>query len=126
VYDLDPDPGYMIITGFQRTTAEVAAAMNLSPSAASTVVSQADPDAIRERVRREDRRHIWVTAVGDGTTRVDGVLAAEAGIALDNRLTELATGVCRTDPRTIDQRRRPGDQVRRQHHRRRADGAWRR
>ena len=27
----DPDPGYMMVTGFQRTTAEVAAAMNLSP-----------------------------------------------------------------------------------------------
>ena len=146
VHTEDPDPGYMIITGFQRTAAEVAAAMNLAPSAASTVVSHADtlaqrlpmvaavlaagdtdwrtvqviitrtefvkdsvirglglasfrpdrergscwsrkrtidtvdaavrevdPDAIRERVRREDRRHISVTAVGDGTARVDGV-----------------------------------------------------
>ena len=177
VHTEDPDPGYMIITGFQRTAAEVAAAMNLAPSAASTVVSHADtlaqrlpmvaavlaagdtdwrtvqviitrtefvkdsvirgldwrlsdqivnwqcwsrkrtidtvdaavrevdPDAIRERVRREDRRHISVTAVGDGTARVDGVLAAEAGIAVDKRLTELANGVCRDDPRTVDQRR---------------------
>ena len=39
VEDEDPDPGYMMITGFQRTTAEVAAAMNLSPMAAGFVVS---------------------------------------------------------------------------------------
>ena len=42
VEDEDPDPGYMMVTGFQRTTAEVAAAMNLSPAAASVVVSHAD------------------------------------------------------------------------------------
>ncbi len=35
----DPDPGYMMVTGFQRTTAEVAAACNLSPAAASIMVS---------------------------------------------------------------------------------------
>ena len=172
----DPDPGYMIITGFQRTTAEVAAAMNLSPwrpasssrmptlcrndcrrwrrclrwvnrlahgavdhhphrvcrrlgdrthglaladriakwhcwsrkriiNAVDATVREVDPDAIRERVRREDRRHVGVTALGDGTARVDGIVAAEAGIAVDKRLTELAKGVCRDDPRTIDQRR---------------------
>ena len=42
IEDEDPDPGYMVITGFQRTSAEVAAAMNLSPSAASSVVTHAD------------------------------------------------------------------------------------
>ncbi len=173
----DPDPGYMTVTGFQRTCAEVAAAMNLSAAAASIQVSHADtlaqrlprwrrccaagdtdwrtvqviitrtefvsdsvirrldwrlaradsnwqcwsrkriidtvdaavreidPDAIRERMRREDRRHIDVIALGDGTAKVDGVLAAEAGIAVDKRLTELANAVCRDDPRTVDQRR---------------------
>ena len=173
----DPDPGYMMVTGFQRTSAEIAAAMNLSPAAASIVVSHAealverlpqvaavlaagdtdwrtvqviitrtefvsdsvirgldwrlarrishwqcwsrkrivdtvdaavreiDPDAIRERIRREDRRHVYVTAMGDGTARLDGVLAAEAGMAVDKRLTELANAVCRDDPRTVDQRR---------------------
>ena len=170
VYTEDPDPGYMIVTGFQRTTAEVAAAMNLSAMAATIVVSHAhtlqerlpqvaavlamgdtdwrtvqliiartefvsdsviermdgrladriakwhcwsrkriinavdatvremDPDAIRERVRREDKRHVGVTALGDGTARVDGVLAAEAGIALDNRLTGAPTR-CRRWPK---------------------------
>ena len=38
----DSDPGYMIITGYQRTSAEVAAALNLSPKAAGVVVSHAD------------------------------------------------------------------------------------
>ncbi len=177
VEDEDPDPGYMIITGFHRTTAEVAAAMNLSPMAASFMVSHAetldgrlpkvaavlaagdtdwrtvqliivrtelvkdsaiarvdsnlagriskwhcwsrkriinavdaavrtiDPDAIRERVRMEDNRHVDVTALGDGTAKVDGVVATDAAAAFDKRLTELATAVCRDDPRTLKQRR---------------------
>jgi hypothetical protein len=37
----DPDCGYMLVTGLQRTSAEVAAAMNLPPGAASLLVSQA-------------------------------------------------------------------------------------
>ena len=177
VYMEDPDPGYMIVTGFQRATAEVAAACNLSPAAAASVVSHADtlaerlpkvaavlaagetdwrtvqviitrtefvkdavmeradwrlatriakwrcwsrkriinavdatvrvmdPDAIYERVRREDKRHVSVTALGDGTAKVDGIVAAEAGIAIDKWLSELAGAVCRDDPRTVDQRR---------------------
>jgi hypothetical protein len=177
VYTEDPDPGYMIVTGFQRTTAEVAAACNLSPAAAGVTVSHAhtltdrlpkvaavfaagetdwrtvqlaitrtefvsdsvierldwrlatrvakwhcwsrkriinaidaivrvmDPDAIRERVRREGKRHVKVIAQADGTAKLDGVVAAEAGIAFDKRLTELASAVCRDDPRTVDQRR---------------------
>lgn len=177
VYSEDPDPGYMIVTGFQRTCAEVAAAMNLSPAAGSVMVSHADtlkerlpkvaallamgdtdwrtvqliitrtefvrdsvmarldanlagriaswqcwsrkriistvdavvkrmdPDAARERVRCEDKRHIGVTALGDGTAKVHGVVAAEAGVAVEQRITELANGVCGDDPRTLDQRR---------------------
>jgi Domain of unknown function (DUF222) len=38
----DPDPGYMMITGFARTTAEVSAAMNMSPMGASHLVSHAE------------------------------------------------------------------------------------
>jgi len=177
VYNEDPDPGYMFVTGFQRTAAEIAAAMNLSPSAASVVVSYADtlrdrlphvaavlamgdtdwrtvqmiisrtefvsdsviraidqrlaeritkwqcwsrkriinavdaavrkldPDAIRERKRREDKRHVDVIALGDGTAKVDCVVAADAGLAFDKRVTEVASGVCRNDPRTRNQRR---------------------
>ena len=40
--DADPDPGYSMITGFARTTAEVSAAMNMSPMGANHLVSQAE------------------------------------------------------------------------------------
>ena len=38
----DDDPGYMLVTGFSRTTAEVGAAMHLAPRDASRMVSQAE------------------------------------------------------------------------------------
>jgi Domain of unknown function (DUF222) len=38
----DPDLGYAMITGFARTSAEVGAAMNMAPMAASRLVSQAE------------------------------------------------------------------------------------
>ena len=40
--EADPDPGYSMITGFARTTAEVSAAMNMSPRGAQHLVSQAE------------------------------------------------------------------------------------
>jgi hypothetical protein len=40
--EADPDPGYAMITGFARTTAEVSAAMNMSPMGASHLVAQAE------------------------------------------------------------------------------------
>jgi hypothetical protein len=39
--DADPDPGYSMISGFARTTAEVSAAMNMSPMGANHLVAQA-------------------------------------------------------------------------------------
>jgi hypothetical protein len=38
----DPDPGWSMITGFARTTAEVSAAMNMSPMGAQHLVGQAE------------------------------------------------------------------------------------
>ena len=38
--EADPDPGYAMITGFARTTAEVSAAMNMSPMGANHLVAQ--------------------------------------------------------------------------------------
>lgn len=38
----DADPGYAVVDGFEQTTAEVAAVMNLSPMAASYLVSYAE------------------------------------------------------------------------------------
>jgi hypothetical protein len=40
--EVDPDPGYAMITGFARTTAEVSAAMNMSPMGANHLVAQAE------------------------------------------------------------------------------------
>ncbi len=40
--DCDPDPGYALVTGFARTTAEVSAAMNMSAMGASRLVSHAE------------------------------------------------------------------------------------
>ncbi len=163
----DGDPGYTLITGFQRTASEVAAAMNLSPMAAGITVSAADtlanrlpkvaellatgdtnwrtvqlvisrtelvndsrinaaldtkladrisrwqcwsrrriinavdaavrtldPDAVRERVRTEDNRHVDVSALPDGKAKVDAIIGAEAAVAFDARLTQLARAVC--------------------------------
>ncbi|UUO01589.1 HNH endonuclease [Mycolicibacterium novocastrense] len=39
---IDPDPGWSMITGFARTSAEVGAAMNMAPSLASRLVAQAE------------------------------------------------------------------------------------
>jgi Domain of unknown function (DUF222) len=74
-------------------------------NAVDATVRDVDPDAIPERMRQEDRRRIDVIAVGDGTAKGDGILATEAGIAVDKRLAELANGVCGNDPRTVNQRR---------------------
>ena len=38
----DPDPGYSMITGFARATAEVSAALNLSPMGSSHLVGAAE------------------------------------------------------------------------------------
>ncbi|MGE2714878.1 DUF222 domain-containing protein [Mycolicibacterium litorale] len=174
----DPDCGYMIVTGLQRASAEVAAAMNLPPGAASALVCGAhdldsgfpkvlavlcaggtdwrtvqiilkrtksvgamsiraaldarlaavigrwqswsrkrvvnavdamvrdlDPDAVAERERAEDNRHFDITPVGNGTAKVDGVLDAESAVIVDGKISDLANGVCPSDPRSMKQRR---------------------
>src|SRR5690349_3536523 len=45
--DTDPDPGWSMITGFARTTAEVSAAMNLSAMSAQHLVGQAEALDVR-------------------------------------------------------------------------------
>ena len=172
-------PGYAEIDGFEQTAAEVAAAMNLSPAAASYVVSYAealdtrlpnlaallaqgktdwrtvrliisrtdlvtdeqliaeldrslaerignwrgwskqrivnavdaavrvaDPDAARERRKAAEKdRYIAIGAQSDGMAGVYGSVAAAAAKTFDRRLSQLANQVCRSDPRTMDQRR---------------------
>ena len=171
--------GFGLIGGFEQTSAEVAAAMNLSPMAAGFVVADAatldtrlpkvaallaagrtdwrtvrliisrtdlicddeliakvdrslaaristwhgwsrqrivnavdaavratDPDAARERrSEADDKRHIGINPLGDGMTELYGRVGAAAATAFDRRLSQLATGVCPADPRTLDQRR---------------------
>jgi len=172
-------PGYAEIDGFEQTAAEVAAAMNLSPAAASYVVSYAealdtrlpnlaallaegktdwrtarliisrtdlvtderliaeidrslaerignwrgwskqrivnavdaavrvaDPDAARERREAAEKdRYIAIGAKSDGMADIYGSVAATAAQTFDRRLSQLANQVCRSDPRTLDQRR---------------------
>src|SRR5258705_12901964 len=45
--EADPDRGYAMITGFARTTAEVSAAMNMSPMGANRSVAQAEASDTR-------------------------------------------------------------------------------
>src|SRR5262245_37942268 len=45
--ETDPDPGWALITGFARTTAEVSAALNMSPMGSSQLVGQAEDLAER-------------------------------------------------------------------------------
>ncbi|MDO3638030.1 DUF222 domain-containing protein, partial [Mycolicibacterium arseniciresistens] len=73
--------------------------------AVDAAVRTLDRDAVKERERAEDRRHMDVIAIGDGTAKVDGVVDAETAVIFDRTLGELATGVCREDPRTLAQRR---------------------
>ena len=45
--EADPDPGWSMITGFARATAEVSAAMNMSPMGARHLVGQAEALDVR-------------------------------------------------------------------------------
>ncbi len=65
-----------------------------------------DPDAARERrLADENDRHIEVSALPGGAAKISGQVAAAAAAAFDQRLSELASGVCAADPRTIAARR---------------------
>src|ERR1700754_3484543 len=83
VYDEDPDPGYMIVTGFQRTTAEVTAAMNLSPTAASFVVSHAD--TLKERLPKVAA----VLAAGETDWRTVQLISARTEFVSDSVVERL-------------------------------------
>ena len=79
----DPDPGYMMVTGFQRTTAEVAAACNLSPAAASFMVSHAD--TLAERLPKVAA----VLAVGDTDWRTVQVIITRTEFVADSAMAGL-------------------------------------
>ena len=87
----DPDPGYAMISGFTRTTAEVSAAMNISPMAASRVVSNAETlDTRLPRVAAQlaEGRTDWRTVqlIIARTALVSDNLIAELDVTLANRI----------------------------------------
>jgi hypothetical protein len=66
--EADPDPGYAMITGFARTTAEVPAATNLSPMGANNLVPRASP---AQRLSPNPVHHVSLAVVA-----VDGLVVA--------------------------------------------------
>jgi hypothetical protein len=65
-----------------------------------------DPDAARQRRREDDEeRPIGIAAMLNGMAELYGTVNATHATAFDRRLSELARGVWRDDPRTMDQRR---------------------
>jgi hypothetical protein len=75
-------------------------------NAVDAAVRTVDPDAVRERrAKAEDDRHIGFRALDNGMAEVYGKVAASIAAVVDQRLSQLATGVCSADPRTLDQRR---------------------
>jgi Domain of unknown function (DUF222) len=96
-----------------RVDAELAVKVPLWPSLSKgrlsaqvdRIVVKADADAVRRRKERAVGREISIWDVGDGLSRIDGVLFTPDGQALDKRLSALAATVCANDPRTREERR---------------------
>lgn len=61
--------------------------------------------AKRRRVVAFDARGVHISAEANGTARMTARLSALAGTLCDRRLSAMATGVCRADPRALKQRR---------------------
>ena len=75
-------------------------------NAVDAAVRTVDPDAIRERREAaQNDYHVRVDALSNGNAAIYGEVAAPIGAAIDRRLSQLATQVCASDPRTLDQRR---------------------
>jgi hypothetical protein len=68
-------------------------------------VRAADPAAVRLTRSAEADRHIDFGPTRDGMTEFWGALRAPEAAALDRRLDQLITTVCRADPRTKPQKR---------------------
>ncbi len=90
----DSDPGYMLVTGFSRTVAEVGAALNISPKTATVVVSQAEAltdrlPAVAEVLRRGQIDWATVAIIIERTELVtnSGIIAR-----LDTELADRISG----------------------------------
>jgi hypothetical protein len=70
-------------------------------------VDRFDPAALRRTELSSRGRHLDVVPDDDGTglSLIEGKLYAHDAAALNQRVTQMARGVCENDPRTIDQRR---------------------
>jgi hypothetical protein len=70
-------------------------------------VERYDPDALRRNQPTARDRYVDITfdKEGSGVAWVDGVLGADDGEALDQRLDAIAATVCPADPRPLEQRR---------------------
>ncbi len=81
--EADPDPGYAMVTGFARTTAEVSAAMNMSPMGANHVVGHAETlDTRLPRVAA-------LLADGKADWRTVQVIIARTELVSDNLIAQL-------------------------------------
>lgn len=121
--DADPDPGWSMITGFARTTAEVSAAMNLSPKGSQHLVAQAE--ALDVRLPKVaalllEGKTDWRTTeliisrtelVSDQElmARLDASLAQRIGgwqcWSRQRIINEVDAAVCEVDPEAVKERR---------------------
>ncbi|MCV7030041.1 HNH endonuclease signature motif containing protein [Mycobacterium sherrisii] len=69
------------------------------------VVARADADAVRRRRDRAAGREMWIGEMGEGLSRIEGVMFSPDAAALDARLDAMAATVCAQDPRNREQRR---------------------
>lgn len=101
---IDGDPGYALITGFARASAEVGAALNTTPSGASAIVAQAE--ALDTRLPEvasllSDGRIDWPTA--EAVIRRTELVDADLMPQIDQRLaTKLSTWQSWSRRRVID------------------------
>ncbi len=105
--NIDPDPGWAIITGFARTSAEVGAAMNMAPMAASRLVAQAEAldtrlPSIAELLR--DAEIDWATTqlIITRTELVDDHLISRIDVALAKRFVKWQSWSRRRVINTVD------------------------
>ena len=106
--DLIEDPALMA-----RVDAELAANVTRWPSmsrgrlagAVDKIVVKADRDAVRQRIKSQSDREVYIGERTDGLCELSGTVLQPDGMALDERLNALAATVCPHDPRTRDQRR---------------------
>ncbi|OBG04447.1 HNH endonuclease signature motif containing protein [Mycolicibacter sinensis] len=64
-----------------------------------------EPAAVREAHSFDQSRHITVVPQHSGLAEIFGDVRTPDALAFDQRLSELAATVCKSDPRTKDQRR---------------------